>query len=314
VLAALSIDLDGLGHYHRIHGLPERSPGPDPVYLKAIDRFAELCARIGIHGTAFCVGGSVEEDAAAAAAVRRLAEAGHEIGNHTLSHDYRLTRRPRGAIAEEVRGGAEVLIRVTGRTPAGFRAPGYTLSAELLDVLVSAGYRYDSSAFPALPYYAAKAAVMGALAVARRPSGALLDRPRVLLAPRAPYRPSAADPYRRGRLPILELPITTGLLGFPIIGTFVATLPRAAVAALLTGTRSLPLFNLQLHGIDLLDASDASPALAARQRDLGVPAAKKIARVEALVRGLPGRTWITLVDATERLTTDLPIGSVAHES
>jgi peptidoglycan-N-acetylglucosamine deacetylase len=307
MLGALSIDLDGLAHYHRLHGLPDPPPGgDDPVYGKAVERFGELCAALRLRGTAFCVGESLARPGAAAAA-RRLAEAGHELANHSLSHDYALTRRAPEAIAAEVRGGAEAIRAAAGRAPTGFRAPGYTLSAPLLAALAAQGYRYDSSAFPAAPYYAAKALVMGALALSGRPSRAVLDRPRVLLAPRAPYRPSRAEPYARGDLPLLELPVTTGLLGFPLIGTSLASLPRAARAAR-AGTGRLPLFNLELHGVDLLDASDAAPGLAARQRDLRLPAALKIARIAAFVRALPGREWLTLEAAAERLAAGLPAG------
>jgi hypothetical protein len=310
VLASLSIDLDGLEHYHRIHGLPEPPPGDDdPVYGKAVERFGELCARLGVRGTAFCVGRSLAR-ASAAGAVRRLAEAGHELGNHSLSHDYALARAGDDAIAAEVRGGADAIAAATGRPPTGFRAPGYTLSAPLLRALVEGGYRYDSSAFPALPYYAAKALVMAAMAAAGRRSRAVLDRPRVLLAPRAPYRPRGDEPYAPGALPLVELPVTTGLLGVPLIGTTVTALPRLARAAL-AGTRRLPLFNLELHGLDLLDASDASPALAARQRDLRVAAAVKIARVEAFVGALAAREWVTLDEAARRLGPTLPPGRAA---
>ena len=92
VLASLSIDLDALEHYHRVHGIPEPSPGEDPVYGKAVERFGELCARLGIRGTAFCVGRNLDHPRAAAA-VRRLAEGGHEVANHSFSHDYALSSR-----------------------------------------------------------------------------------------------------------------------------------------------------------------------------------------------------------------------------
>ncbi len=301
MLASLSIDLDGLEHYHRIHGLPDPpASAVDPVYGTAAERFGELCARLGLRGTAFCVGASLASPAAAAA-VRALAAAGHELGNHSLSHDYALSRRPSAEIAAEVRGGVDAIARAAGTRPVGFRAPGYTLSADLLRALAADGYRYDSSAFPALPYYVAKAGVLALLAATGRRSRAVLDRPRVLLAPRAPYRPREDEPYAVGALPLLELPVTTGLLGFPIIGTFVATLPLAALRLAAATARGLPLVNVELHGVDLLDASDASPALAARQRDLRVAAATKIARIERFVRSLAGREWTTLAEAALRL-------------
>ncbi len=306
MLASLTIDLDALEHYHRIHGLPDPPPGADPVYGKAAARFGELCARLGVAGTVFCVGKNLA-DARAAAAVRALAEGGHELANHSLTHDYALATLPADAIAAEVRGGAEAVERAAGARPVGFRAPGYAISAALLGALAADGYAYDSSAFPALPYYLGKAAVMALLALRRQPSRAALDRPRALLAPRVPYRPRRDEPYARGAppeaSPVLELPVTTGVLGFPLTGTFVGALPGWAVRGLRSGTGALPLFNLELHGVDLLDASDASPALAARQRDLRLPASTKIRRIEALVRSLSDREWVTLAAAARRFAT-----------
>ncbi len=303
-LASLSIDLDALRHYFRIHGLSsdrgDEAAGPDPVYTKAVERFGELCRRLGIRGTAFCIGMELERPEAETA-IRGLAAAGHEIANHTFSHDYALARRPPSEIAGEVRRGGEAVARVSGRAPVGFRAPGYTLSSALVAALAEQGYRYDSSAFPTLPYYVGKAGVMAALAMLGRPSHAVLDRPRVLTAPRAPYRPRIDEPYARGSVALLELPVTTGLAGFPLIGTFVAILPAWALRILRLGTGRLPLFNLELHGVDLLDESDAPPGLAARQRDLRVPAMVKMARIEAFVREL-GREWVALEEAAGRLT------------
>src|SRR5262249_35857960 len=131
-----------------------------------------------------------------------------------------------------------------GERPVGFRAPGYTLSAMLYQVLCDQQYRYDSSVFPAAPYYAAKAAVMGALAVLGRPSRAVLGTPKVLLAPREPYFPNPEDPYRRGGGKMLELPIATaGMARMPFIGTTVSILPLRAVRSLYRSIRQSKFFN-----------------------------------------------------------------------
>ena len=47
--------------------------GPDPVYGKAAERFGELCARLGLRGTAFAVGEPLADPAAARALQRHLA-------------------------------------------------------------------------------------------------------------------------------------------------------------------------------------------------------------------------------------------------
>jgi len=286
-LACVSLDLDSLPHYCRIHGLPESllpEPALDLVYAVALPRFLELCAGLSIPPALFAVG----EDLGREACARALLEAhrsGTEIGNHTFRHDYALARRAPEEIRRDVEQGESAIREVTSARPAGFRAPGYTLSAALYRVLVDREYRYDSSVFPAAPYWAAKAAVMGGMRLLGRRSGAVLDTPRVLLAPRQPYRPDPNSPYARGGGPVLELPVATaGILRFPFIGTFAATLPTRAARALYLTARRQPFFNFELHGIDLLDEADGVPrALARAQRDARVPQALKRARLREVL-------------------------------
>jgi peptidoglycan-N-acetylglucosamine deacetylase len=154
----------------------------------------------------------------------------------------------------------------------------------VMDLLCARAYHYDSSAFPSLPYYAAKAAVMASMQLRQRPSGSYLGSPRVLLAPRSPYRPSAADPYARGALPIWELPMAVSrVLRLPVIGTTVVTAPEWLRQRLVAASLHRPFFNLELHGIDLADAeADAfPPALIARQPDLRRSLADKTAALAA---------------------------------
>lgn len=286
-LGCVSVDLDSLHHYCRIHGLPdealpERAAGL--VYATALPRFLDLCGGLGVPLTLFAVG----EDLAREPAARALAgahRAGAEVGNHSCHHDYALTRRTREQIHLDVAEGERAIQEITSARPRGFRAPGYTLNAALYQVLEGRGYRYDSSVFPAAPYWAAKAAVMGGMRLFGRRSRAVLDTPRVLLAPREPYRPDPARPYARGGGAVLELPITTASgTRFPFIGTYALTLPAPAVRALYRTTRAQPFFNFELHGIDLLDEEDGVPrALSRVQRDAQVPASRKQARLREVL-------------------------------
>lgn len=289
-LGCVSVDLDSLHHYCRIHGLPEASlpeRAAALVYSTALPRFLELCAQLSVPLTLFAIG----EDLAHEPSARALADAhraGAEVGNHSCHHDYALTRRTREQIHLEVAQGESAIEEAVGARPAGFRAPGYTLNAALYQVLQDRGYRYDSSVFPAAPYWAAKAAVMGGMRLFGRTSRAVLDTPRVLLAPRDPYRPDPSRPYSRGGGAVLELPVTTASgTRFPFIGTYALTLPAPAVRALYRTTRGQPFFNFELHGIDLLDEEDGvPPALARVQRDARVPAARKRARLREVLRWL----------------------------
>jgi len=313
MLAAVSVDLDSLPHYCRIHGLAEAlldARAKQLVADVAIPRFLDLLAETGAPATFFAIG----EDArtlATAAALGRAHRAGVELASHSHAHDYRLSRALPEQIAEDLAQADAALEVITGSAPAGFRAPGYTLSAPLYEATEARGYLYGSSVFPAAPYWAAKAAVMGALALAGRPSHAQLDSPRVLLAPRTPYWPDRAAPYRRGTGEVLELPITvTPRLRLPFIGTLVTSLPWALVRRCYRACLSAPLFNFELHALDLLDASDGIPeALVARQRDLRTAWPQKRARIATVLRWLAeDGALVTLADAARELATRVPRG------
>jgi peptidoglycan/xylan/chitin deacetylase (PgdA/CDA1 family) len=305
-LSSISVDLDSLGHYCRIQGLPESlldERARALVWSTAIPRFLELFAAVGTQATFFVIGGELG-DAKLGAALTSAAAAGVELANHSHSHDYALSRRSRVEIEADLRRAHEAIVAQTGVTPVGFRAPGYTLSPAMLQAVAGLGYRYDSSTFPAAPYWLAKASVMAALAALGRPSRAILDSPNVLLAPTAPYRPSLEAPYRRGEAPLVELPMAVSPLGrVPFIGTFATTMPWPLVELTFRRLRHATHFNFELHAIDVLDESDGIPeALARQQRDVRVPASQKLERLKRLFTWLgDDRERVTVAEAARRL-------------
>jgi peptidoglycan/xylan/chitin deacetylase (PgdA/CDA1 family) len=225
--------------------------------------------------------------------LRSLAQAGDELGNHSYSHPYELARLSRSMIDAEIER-CDRLLRVLlgGAHVRGFRAPGYDLSPPMLDTLARLGYRYDSSVFPAPGYYAAKAAVMAALAAAGRPSGAVLTNPRALTAPADPYRPSMTAPWRRGQAPIVELPVAvTPWTRVPAIGTSLLVAPAWLRTRLVTAMARRDFFNLELHGIDFADAEkDGIPGeLVERQPDLRIPIDQTLERLDRVLDAVAQR-------------------------
>ena len=311
-LVSVSVDLDAVECYHRIHAL---SDGPMPearfaILRRALPRLGELFARHGLAATLFTVGRDLEEDVEGRRILADLAKAGHEIASHSYSHPYDLVRLGRDKIAAEIDRAHAVIAEASGLAPVGFRAPGYEISAELVDLLCERGYRYDSSAFPAIPYYLAKAVIMAGLRVAGRQSGSILGSPQVLAAPCAPYRPATSAPYRRGNLPIIELPVTvTPLLRLHVIGTMLVISPEWLRRRLVTSALTTKHFNLELHGIDLADAATdgLSPALVARQPDLRVSLTRKLAALDATLTEArkAGATFMTLAQAAEHFAGEI---------
>ncbi|MGW1604715.1 polysaccharide deacetylase family protein [Streptomyces eurythermus] len=102
--------------------------GPDPVRTR---RILEILDRYGIRATFFCVGHHV---AALPDEVRRIAEAGHEIGNHSWSHPF-LPDLTAEQLREQLDRTAEAVARVTGEAPTRFRPPYGALSPKVLAAL-----------------------------------------------------------------------------------------------------------------------------------------------------------------------------------
>ena len=102
--------------------------GPDPVHTR---RVLEILDRYGVRATFFCVGHHV---AALPDEVRRIAAAGHELGNHSWSHPY-LPDLTADQLREQLDRTAEVVARVAGEAPTRFRPPYGALTPEVLAAL-----------------------------------------------------------------------------------------------------------------------------------------------------------------------------------
>jgi peptidoglycan/xylan/chitin deacetylase (PgdA/CDA1 family) len=305
-VVSVSVDLDAIACYHRIHALPE-PPGEArfAVLRRCLPRFAELFARHGVRATFFVVGADLDEDAEGRAALAALAAAGHELGNHTATHPYDFVRLGPARIAEEIDRGHAAIAACAGAAPVGFRAPGYEISPTVIEALAARGYRYDSSVLPSPPYYAAKALVMGGMRLVGRRSHSILGDARAPFSPRAPYPiAGSGSPYRAaaGAAPLVELPITvTPLLRVHVIGTTLVLAPGWLRRRLVAGALAGPFFNLELHGIDLADADGDGlpPALVARQPDLRRPLVDKLAALDATLAEAraAGAHFATLAEA-----------------
>jgi len=90
--------------------------GPDPEYTP---RVLDILGAQGVKGTFFLIG---KRAAAAPALARRIAEEGHDLGNHTWSHRSLWLCGPRETERQVSRGHAAVA-DAAGRAPRFFRPP-----------------------------------------------------------------------------------------------------------------------------------------------------------------------------------------------
>lgn len=300
----VGIDVDSLHHYYAGHtpgaGKEER-PVENVVYERAIPRYLELLADVGVRATFFVVGQDAEEGLVAQR-VREIVASGHEVASHSYSHPQNLARLSFAGKEEEIVRADRVLGDVTGTDVVGFRAPAWGIDEEAMDVLEARGYAYDSSIMPSSLLPLLKVAYSLHSRGRIRP-GDLLGKCRYRRAPLEPYFPAAAHVERRGARHILELPITVIPFG---------RLPFWATVHLLAGnwpfflcgyrllSRRARHVNYQCHAVDLLDV-EGDPVPPAFRRMLGLrrPLATRrhllgriLARLARDYELLPAREWV----------------------
>jgi peptidoglycan-N-acetylglucosamine deacetylase len=289
-LLAISVDLDEVPNYFQIHGLCEPlGVARTLVYDVALPRLRSFAKDVGVPITFFAIGSDLSRRASALELALAASE-GHEIANHTLDHMYDFSRLSKEGIRTQVQGGIRAIHQAVGQAPTGFRAPGYTVTDTVFEVLQELELDYDSSVFPCPPYYAAKALAMGKIALAGRSTQSVLDVPNVLRAPRDPYR--VGEPYWKPGAGIVEIPVqVTRGAQLPFIGTaltLAGPFGARALARMCVGSRVV---NLELHGIDVLDESDGLEALRPYQPDVRIPLARKLESLRAAIGTLRRRGY-----------------------
>ena len=136
--------MDGLDAIYQGQGL--RFRGRDEFYSSAVENSLQFFERQGITATYFLIAKDLDDDFKRDA-VRKIVKAGHKISCHSLNHLY-LNKIDSRAKREEIVTAKRKIEDSLGVECKGFRAPGYSIDYESLELLFEAGYRYDSSVFP----------------------------------------------------------------------------------------------------------------------------------------------------------------------
>ena len=113
----------------------------DPVI--AVPRLVDLFAEREVPVTYFTPGWVIEQYPEA---VEYMLRHDNEIAHHGYLHEW-----PNKQTLEEERGALEqgiaAIVRATGARPQGYRAPYYGMSRHTMDLLIEAGFEYESSLY-----------------------------------------------------------------------------------------------------------------------------------------------------------------------
>ena len=261
--ADLSLDLDNMWSYMKTHGNADWQSHPSYLDL-LVPRVLEYLDKHDLKITFFIVG----QDAALTknhAALRQIASAGHEVGNHSFHHEPWLHLYTGEEIERELAEAEAAILQATGIQTRGFRGPGFSLSVTVLKTLKQRGYLYDASSLPtfigplARAYYFFNSTLS---ASDREKRSALFGSFKDCMRPLKPYH------WALEQGPLLEIPVTTmPLCRAPFHVSYIMFLAgyssTLALQYFRTALRLCRLTGVQpsllLHPLDFLSGDDAEP-------------------------------------------------------
>jgi polysaccharide deacetylase family protein (PEP-CTERM system associated) len=130
---------------HQQIGRPDWRDGSD-AFEQHISTLLDLLDELGVQATFFVAGVTAERHPGA---LGDVVARGHEVGCHGHEHRRVYEQTPDEFRRDVVRC-VDVIERISGSTPAGYRAPWCSITRDslwALDILRELGFRYDSSLF-----------------------------------------------------------------------------------------------------------------------------------------------------------------------
>ncbi|MGI6395578.1 MAG: polysaccharide deacetylase family protein [bacterium] len=282
---SLNIDVDPIVNYYLIHGLESPNVESDPVYEQGVTRFLDLFEQHEIKATFFITAkGAGKEDKEI---INEIVSRGHEIGNHSFSHDYALTQKNEDEIYKDILENHNVVKNITGFECTGFRSPGYNSSDKVVAALKKMNYIYDSSLFPSPSYYLAKWLLINFKKLLGHKSKSIISSFKDAFGSQKPEFIDKNIKNIKEIGDLIEIPITTLFppFGVPLIGTSLVCFPEWVNNLMLKNSLKRDFINIELHGIDLVEIND-SPLLEPLKKvqpDLKHPLTHKLQRVEQAI-------------------------------
>lgn len=108
----------------------------------AAPRLLDLLAELGVSTTWFIPGHTIDSFPSVCADV---VDDGHEVGHHGWSHTRPSDYPSRRAERRDVARATAAIEDLTGAEPRGYRSPSWDHSPHTLDILLEAGFDWDSS-------------------------------------------------------------------------------------------------------------------------------------------------------------------------
>lgn len=208
-----------------VYGAQAQQAGPCSFYAESLRRYLELFDSFGLKATLFVIGQDLE-DQDKRDLVKLASQKGHEIANHSWRHLPGFIFLSEEEAAREIETAQGLINKHIGKPAAGFKAPNYNFSPQLLRILRSKGYIYDSSLLPT-PLAPFIRAAFGLMSPGLGPKRYYLSKARYGFAWPGPYRHAEKGGLNEGiwEWPVCSLP----LLRLPFNASYIFALERAGL-------------------------------------------------------------------------------------
>lgn len=191
-------------------------PSPEVLYearKRSLGVAMDLCQDLDIRSTFFVTANATHVQAED---LEQMQARGHQIGCHGLTHtdEEEYNRMPEATVRAYIEEATHKLEAMVDTPVLVFRSPRLKISAGTIKVLAEYGYLADSSV------------------CSQRMDliSSNLINPGWLFAPRQPYHPHHASAFKRGDLPIWEIPVSA--MAIPFISAFLSVFGLSFMKAL----------------------------------------------------------------------------------
>lgn len=289
-IVSFHVDVDSPAKLLDFYGIRNSGYTADDLndfYRVAFERALNLFDQCRIEVTFFVVGEELKKSSIARVKILEASLSGHEIANHTYTHCLGLTGLKEEAIYSEIARCSEIIEKITGIPPRGFRAPGYDMNNKVMGLLEKLHLRYDSSGNWSMLKPISQMVHKILRKETNIPSGYGENSWRL---PLLPYYPSKenwqlATEYRE----IVEVPLPrTRLFKMPFYSSFHLLTPLFYRTISIKQMR-LNFFVYLMHLIDFIDLTDKVPPSLCCHPNLKTSVLRKIDILKRIILGITER-------------------------
>ncbi|MDO9546741.1 MAG: polysaccharide deacetylase family protein [Pelolinea sp.] len=306
----VSIDVDSLSSIYKGQGCSNAGGYTYLEYRMGLENLLEFFSKYQIRTTMFMVGNDFlyKENHSS---IRDIANNGHEIANHSMTHPQGFRWLSQNEKEKELSSMSDICHEVTGKRPIGFRSPGWNIDDSTLPILEKLNYKYDSSVFPTSLMPIMKFAHWSSMSKQKKQDRTTMGQFSYMFSPIKPYYVSDRSLGKSGNKNLIEFPISVSpYLRIPFFATLLLFSGVKFYKKLYRSLRSAGLpIHFQMHLSDFIDYSipelvDQMPR--SKQgtyvpQSLNTPLSKKIELFSEMIEMI-GRDYefITLDQWTEK--------------